>query len=79
MAPRDRLETPDPFPLEGYVQTYGGKVKLTEEDRMARRGLPSYRGSAPGKIDYTQIEVDPELEDMVNRRIEAIVDNQINA
>ncbi len=72
MSPRERLEEEGPFPLESYLQTYGGKEKLSDEERELRKGQPFRRGSGRGRIDYEQLEVDEELRELMDKRIEEL-------
>ena len=71
LAPIDRLEE-GPFPLEKHRQTYGGKTKLTDEERMERKGTGFRRGSGRGRMDYEQLEVDEALRESFARRIEEV-------
>lgn len=69
ISPADRLESDGPYPLEMFIQRWGGKRKLTDEERLARHGLPFRRGSAPGVIDYEPIEVSGELRLLFSKRL----------
>ncbi len=72
LAPQARLTEEGPFDLEAWLQTWGGKVKLTEADREARRGQGFRRGSAPGRIEYEQQVVSDELRELVKKRLSEI-------
>jgi hypothetical protein len=52
-----------------FIQRWGGKRKLTDDERLARHGLPFRRGSAPGVIDYEPIEVSGELRLLFSKRL----------
>lgn len=68
-APVERLKE-GPYSLEMFLKTLGGKRKLTEEEREARKGLgPFGRGSAPGRLDYEEIPVTDEVRAQVDERI----------
>jgi hypothetical protein len=73
MAPRERLdEGAGPFPLESFLQTFGGKAKLSDEERELRKGAGFRRGSGHGAMNYEQLEVDEELEALFRKRLEEI-------
>lgn len=72
LAPIARLEEDAPFPLEKYLHIFGGKDKISEDEREARKGGGYRRGSGPGRMRYEQLEVDDELRELCNKRIEAI-------
>ena len=78
LAPIDRLEEEGPFPLESYRQTYGGKEKLSDEDREARKGTGFRRGSGRGRIDYEKLEVDEALRESFAKRIEEIAEGGLD-
>ncbi len=69
-APQERLEggTP-PFPLEAFTHVFGGKVRMSEEMREARKGMPFQRGSGPGRMHYEDLDVTDELRENFARRI----------
>ena len=72
IAPVVRLTEEGPFPLERKLQTFGGKRKLTDEQREARRGRPFKRGGAPGIIDYQELDMSDELVALFEKRIEEL-------
>jgi len=75
LAPVDRLEEEQgPFPLESYRQTYGGKEKLSDAEREARKGAGFRKGSGRGRINYEQLEVDAALRESFAKRIEEITE-----
>jgi len=75
LAPIDRLEEEKgPFPLESYRQTFGGKEKLTDEEREARKGSGFRKGSGHGRIAYEKLEVDEALRESFARRLEEITE-----
>ncbi len=69
LAPMERLTEEGPFPLERKLQTFGGKRKLTDEQRELRRGRPFKKGGAPGKIEYQPLKVGEELKTLFEQRI----------
>lgn len=72
IADLDRLESDGPYLLEMFIQRWGGKRKLTDEERLARHGLPFRRGSAPGVIEYEPIEVSKKLRVLLNKRLKQL-------
>ena len=69
VADVSKLESSEPYPLEAFLEKYGGKRPLTREDRKARKGLRLGSGSAPGIIEYWDIEVTDELMGLLGERI----------
>lgn len=72
-APIERLEE-GPFKLEKWLKVLGGKVKMEPEERRARGARVDGRGTASGRLAYTEEPVDDELLDSVKRRAEEITD-----
>ena len=73
VADVSNLETGEPYRLEAFLEKYGGKRPLTKEDRKARKGLKLGSGSAPGIIEYQNIEVTDELKGLFGERIAELV------
>lgn len=69
VADVSKLETGEPYPLEAFLEKYGGKRPLTKEERRARKGLKLGSGSAPGIIEYQNIEVTDALKGLLSKRI----------
>lgn len=69
VADVSNLETSEPYQLEAFLEKYGGKRRLTKEDRQARKGLRLGSGSAPGIIEYQDIDVTDELKGLLGERI----------
>ncbi len=60
ISPIARLEESEPYKAELFLKEFGGKKRLTLEDRRERHGK-SYSGSASGIIKYTSLTSDEEL------------------
>jgi len=74
IADVDRLNGEGPYELELFIQRFGGKVKLTDDEREDRKYKPFRRGSARGFIEYEKIE-DGRLEELktqIDKRIKEI-------
>ena len=74
IADVDRLNGEGPYELELFIQRFGGKVKLTEDEWKDRKDKPFRRGSARGFIEYEKIE-DGRLEELktqIDKRIKEI-------
>ncbi len=69
IANLENFEHEDEYPQEAFVETYGGKRKLTPEDRKARRGLKLGQGSAPGKIEYTPTPFTLRIRQLIKQRL----------
>lgn len=73
IAPQDRLgEGTEPFPLESFLHVYGGKEKMSDADREARRGMGAQRGSGRGRMRYDDLDVSAALRANFARRIEEL-------
>lgn len=75
-APIERLTEEGPFVLAMFRKTLGGKLKLTEEQRIELiDGIhkESFRGSAPGKLEYEEIPVTDEIREAFRRRLEELI------
>lgn len=72
----ERFDGDQPYPLELFLQFLGGKVKLTDEQRRARKGKPFKRGSAPGYISYHKLDGNQleQLRQLVLKRAKQIAD-----
>jgi len=68
-SPVERLTKHGPFTLELWHKTLGGKQALTEEQRESRKGGIPTLGSAPGLLNYEEMEVTDELIEAFKRRI----------
>jgi len=73
-APLDRLYTEEPFELLQFRKTLGGKKKLTEAEREARKGEPFRRGSAHGTLNYEKAELTDEVREQFRIRIGEIAE-----
>ena len=73
-APVDRLMTDEPFALEQWRKTLGGKRKLTEAQRMERKRKEVYRGSGPGMLDYHQVTLSAKLRSLMAKRVQQLHD-----
>ena len=71
-APIERITEEGPFEFEVFVKTLGGKRKLTEEDRKARRGQHFRRGSGPGRLDYEPTRTLKIHQDAMNQRLQEL-------
>lgn len=71
-APVDRLMTEEPFELEQWRKTLGGKRKQTEAERLERGRKEVYRGSGAGYLDYRQVKLSGKLRDMLAKRIKLL-------
>lgn len=71
-APLTHLSEKGPYELQMYLKTLGGKIKLSEADRELRKGQGFRRGSAPGSLEYEEVEVTSELQEMMRRRLKEI-------
>ena len=70
VAPVDRLEETEPFPFEQTTRRFGGKEKLTDEEREWRDRERLGRGSGHGKIEYDPwAEPAPEEKKALVRRV----------
>lgn len=77
MAPIERLdEQIGAFPLEKHLQTFGGKIKLSDEEKELRKGAGYRRGSAPGGMEYEELEVDEELRSLFAQRLQEVLERQ---
>ncbi len=74
IAPRDRLETPEPFPLEAFIHQFGGKDKLTDAEREARKLDPYRRGSGHGRMKYEPVDIDNDLQVLIKERVERVLE-----
>jgi len=70
----DRLDSDGPYPLELFIQRFGGKLPLSDDEREDRKGKPFKRGSARGFMEYEKIEGEKleELKLLVDRRVEQL-------
>jgi len=69
-GPIERLTEEGPFELAMFKKTLGGKYKLTPEMRIERKHhKESYRGSAPGMLEYEEIPVTQELREAMRKRL----------
>lgn len=75
-APLDRLDTGQPFVFQLFKKLLGGKVKLTDEQREARRGMGFARGSAPGALSYLDIPMADEARDLLIARLEESINQE---
>jgi hypothetical protein len=73
-APVDRVMTDEPFELQQFRLKFGGKRKLTEEQKLDRRRKEVYRGSAPGYVDYQPVRLSAKLRSLVTKRIQQLND-----
>ena len=73
-APVDRVFAVEPFPLQMFVKTLGGKQKLSDAAREERKGRAGGPGSASGSLSYDEIEVTDELRELVRARVEIILE-----
>ena len=69
-APLERIYTEEPFELQVWVKTLGGKISLTDAEKEARKGEAFRRGSAHGGLDYKRTEVTDEVRNQVKARLE---------
>ena len=71
IADVDRLNGEGPYELELFIQRFGGKVKLTDDEKEDRRDGPFRRGSARGFIEYEKVEDGrfEELKTQIEKRI----------
>ena len=71
IADVDRLHGEGPYELELFIQRFGGKVKLTDDEKEDRRDRPFRRGSARGFIEYEKVEDGrfEELKTQIEKRI----------
>ncbi|MBU0846916.1 hypothetical protein KKH23_06960 [Patescibacteria group bacterium] len=70
VAPIERLNEDGPFPFEQTTRRFGGKTKLTEEERGGREHERMGRGSGHGKIEYDPwAEPAPEVKEALARRV----------
>ena len=72
LAPITRLTEEGPFPLEKWLQTYGGKRALSDEELEGMKGRTFRRGGGPGIIEYYPQEVTDELRALIEKRIKEI-------
>ena len=68
-APMKRLTEDGPYSFEMFLQEYGGKRALTAAERKARRGESRGKGSGVGLMTWTQIDVQPQHQDAIDKRI----------
>jgi len=71
-APITRLTEAGPYPLEKWLQTFGGKRALSDEELAFMKGRTFRRGGGPGIIDYFPQEVTDELRELINKRLEEV-------
>jgi hypothetical protein len=71
-APVDRVMTDEPFKLEQFRKTLGGKRKQTEEQMLDRTRKEVYRGSGAGRIDYRPVKLSSKLRNLVAERVRKI-------
>ncbi len=69
-APLDRLDSPEPFIFGLFRKIVGGKRKLTEAEREARRGMSFSQGSAPGLLSYEGIPMQSEAKELLITRLQ---------
>ena len=72
IADVDRLNGEGPYELELFIQRFGGKVKLTEDEWKDRKDKPFRRGSARGFIEYEKIEVSPQIYEFMRKRTDEV-------
>lgn len=73
-APVERLTAEGPFEFKMFHKTAGGKLKLTEEDRRARRGMRFPPGSAHGKLQYEETRILTRVRNALVRRIRVLAE-----
>jgi hypothetical protein len=71
-APIERITEEGPFEFEVFVKTLGGKRKLSEDERKARRGQRFPRGSGPGRLDYEPTRTLKSHRDALNKRLQEL-------
>jgi len=71
-APIERLDE-GPFTLKKWLKTIGGKVRMEPEERRARGLRVDGRGTASGRLAYTELLVDEQMPDKVKRLAEEIL------
>lgn len=76
-GPIERLDQ-GPFELEAFHKILGGKLKVSEQERERRKAAHFKRGSAPGNLEYFQVDVSEELRGKTRRQLENIK-KQINS
>lgn len=67
-APVERILEDGPFEAGLFEKTLGGKVALTREEKASRRPSTFHRGAAPGKLNYVEIPMTPEVEEAIQKR-----------
>lgn len=74
-APVDRLYTEEPFLFRMFRKLLGGKIKLTEAEREARRGtIYEKQGSGHGGLEYDEVDMDEEVRHQLEVRLEEIAE-----
>ena len=80
-APIERLEADEPFELAQFEKTLGGKAKLSPEDREERIALGShketFRGSAPGLLEYKEARLSARVKSLALKRIKQLQNIQL--
>lgn len=73
----ENLDQDEPYPFEVFLEEFGGKMPVTEEDREARKGkgFRSGKGSSKGRIVYTKLtgQQHDQVWEKMKRRIEKLV------
>lgn len=69
-APLARLDTAEPFIFRLFKKMLGGKLKMSEEEREARKGMGFSRGSARGALTYEDIPMQDDARNKLIARLE---------
>lgn len=72
-APLKRLTQGGPYTFEMWIEEWGGKQPLTEDDRIARRGMRLGRGSAPGNIKWSPTKILKRHRDAIANRVSQLL------
>lgn len=75
-APLERLSEEGPFQLAEFIRSIGGKVKMSPEERMARKGRKDprhFRGSGHGRIEWMEEGLSDEVIALWQKRLQEIL------
>jgi hypothetical protein len=72
-APLTRLTKGGPYEFEMWNEEWGGKMPLTEDERIARRGQRFGRGSAPGNIKWSPAKILKRHRDAIANRLSQLL------
>ncbi len=73
MVDVERFDVDQAYELNAYLQTWGGKVAMDREARLATKRKETYRGSGAGTMSYEPIALPRGLKQKIIRQAERVL------